>query len=375
MTALVFAFCAAGRLFWPNLLTGDDEAGPSATDPVSSDARSEQEAQPAEPAVEEEVSAALRETAIVETGYLFADGRYIPPPYHIAVSPEGKVYVNGEVLPGEIGFGGARGEYSRPQPMPGRGFGWGRGFAFRPREHRHLQSRLEAEQVVVTFSDAQVVNLPDQTYHFLKSLTDPDPTSEHFRALLAALPAETATRWRAWITGFDVPPDLQARAEEMIGGYEAALAENQAQIRAVRILDTIGYPLTVTGMLLAVIALGHLLMSVPNRMATHPEARRELPRATTISLVLIIAFSAFDLVWTILTAQSGQMREMNPIGSRLVDSPELLIGFKLAATGVGCGLLYALRRHGRAQLASWWLCLVCTVLTFRWLMFNSMFMA
>jgi hypothetical protein len=33
-----------------------------------------------------------------------------------------------------------------------------------------------------------------------------------------------------------------------------------------------------------------------------------------------------------------------------------------------------LRRHYIARLAAWWLCLACTILTFRWLMFNSMFL-
>jgi hypothetical protein len=49
--------------------------------------------------------------------------------------------------------------------------------------------------------------------------------------------------------------------------------------------------------------------------------------------------------------------------------------FKATATLLSCSLLLFLRRHPRAQLASWWLCLVCTLLTFRWLVLNSMFVA
>jgi len=69
------------------------------------------------------------------------------------------------------------------------------------------------------------------------------------------------------------------------------------------------------------------------------------------------------------------MRELNPLASRLISDPEALVAFKVVATLLGCGVLFALRRHSRAQLASWWMCLVCTMLTFRWLMFNSMFIA
>ena len=32
-----------------------------------------------------------------------------------------------------------------------------------------------------------------------------------------------------------------------------------------------------------------------------------------------------------------------------------------------------LRKHYPARLASWWLCLLCTILTFRWLTFNALF--
>lgn len=67
------------------------------------------------------------------------------------------------------------------------------------------------------------------------------------------------------------------------------------------------------------------------------------------------------------------MRELNPLGSRLIDDPVQLSAFKIATTLLCCTLLYALRGHATARTAAWWLCLVCTVLTFRWLVANSLF--
>jgi hypothetical protein len=105
-----------------------------------------------------------------------------------------------------------------------------------------------------------------------------------------------------------------------------------------------------------------------------PSRRRAaLCRATIVSLALIAAFSGLDLVWTLLASGAGQMTELNPIGSHLLRNPLHLSLFKITATVVSCGLLMYLRQHQRAQLATWWMCLVCTVLTFRWLVLNSMF--
>ncbi len=82
--------------------------------------------------------------------------------------------------------------------------------------------------------------------------------------------------------------------------------------------------------------------------------------------------SGLDLIWTLLAGQSGQMRELNPIGRNLIAHPVGLVAFKIIATVIGCVLLYVFRRDRRVAQAAWWLCLTLTVLTFRWLVFNSM---
>jgi hypothetical protein len=150
---------------------------------------------------------------------------------------------------------------------------------------------------------------------------------------------------------------------------------NRSRTIAVHRLQTVAYPLSVTGMLLVVAALGHLLRAHPGTDGDAPVVRPEAIRATVISIALIAVFSLVDLVWTILAVQAGQMRELNPVGRLLIPDPRLLVAFKVSATLVGCGILYRLRRHSRARIAAWWLCLLCTVLLLRWVIFHSMFIA
>ena len=72
--------------------------------------------------------------------------------------------------------------------------------------------------------------------------------------------------------------------------------------------------------------------------------------------------------------QAGSMRELNPLGSGLIADATQLITFKVAVTSLAIALLYWLHQSPLAQRASWWCCLILTLLTARWLTFQSMFM-
>lgn len=220
-----------------------------------------------------------------------------------------------------------------------------------------------------------------QMYALLQSLLELDTQSEYFVEALQvpATPAAKET-WKQWLLEFKPNEAYRQQAGPFLAGQATAQAQNLAQATAVRRFNAVAYPLTMLGMLLSVIAFGHLLMSLPNNDAMRRGASdgaagisREVIRATMISVVLVAVLSSLDLIWTLLASQAGQMLELNPIASHFIHDPLSLIAFKASATLLGCGLLYALRRHSRAQLASWWMCLVCTMLTFRWLVFNSMF--
>lgn len=321
-------------------------------------------------------------TTVVNSGYVFINGHYLSVPYEVTESPDGTgVVINGETVPGELtvgrmqhGFGEGRGPAFRRL----RGADGGNRFGPHRMAARVIAARLADDSVIIAFDDEPLVVFESGLdYPFLKILLDPGRSPDDFQQLRDELSPSPTFRWESWLLEYDMPPELRLRAEAIVAQYDEVLAGNVSENAAVRRYASVGYPLTVLGMVIAVLALGHLLMSSPGKFPTvetsGPSA--EIIRATIVSLVLIAVLSSLDLIWTLLASQAGQMRELNPIGDRLISDPQALIGFKLAATVVGCGLLYAMRKHGRAQIASWWLCLVCTVLTFRWLMFNSMFMA
>jgi hypothetical protein len=69
------------------------------------------------------------------------------------------------------------------------------------------------------------------------------------------------------------------------------------------------------------------------------------------------------------------MHELNPIGSHLVENPRHLAGFKLGITLPSLALIWLLRKYKRAQVAAWWICLVLTFVTLRWLMLSPLFVS
>jgi hypothetical protein len=93
------------------------------------------------------------------------------------------------------------------------------------------------------------------------------------------------------------------------------------------------------------------------------------------SLFFAAVFSSIDLAWTILAVNANAIQELNPLGSHLIENPRHLVGFKVSITFSCLALLWLLRRHKRAQIAAWWICLVLTLITCRWLMIHSLYIS
>lgn len=146
--------------------------------------------------------------------------------------------------------------------------------------------------------------------------------------------------------------------------------------------NKISYPLTLFAMVAVVIAFGHLLSNKPRLDALSsdpsytldPSANLASRKVVLRSLLIFGTLSGIDLVWTLAATATGSMREMNPIGNHLLANPIQLVVFKVIAVSVTITLLYLLHRRPIAQVVSWWGCLVLTLLTARWLTFQSMFM-
>jgi len=173
-----------------------------------------------------------------------------------------------------------------------------------------------------------------------------------------------------------VDPAMDIALNDAIGAEESDISVRPAT-EPVDISETVQYGVNLFGMLAGVVALGSLLSSRPE---TDRRWRELNGSAAGMKLVarcggLIILLGLFDLVCTVMAIQTGMFRELNPIASQLSASPLMIVVFKLVAMGLGVGLLWRLRQYSGAQTAAWWMCLICTLVVFRWLTFQSMFIA
>ncbi len=128
-------------------------------------------------------------------------------------------------------------------------------------------------------------------------------------------------------------------------------------------------------MVIVVFAFGHLLSNKPHVGTDGTDSDSAAGKQVVFrSLVIVGLLSVVDLVWTVVAWQTGSMRELNPLGNRLIENPMQLAVFKLTVVSGSIGLLYWLHQRPIAQLASWWSCLLLTLVTARWLTFNAMFL-
>ena len=337
----------------------------------------------------------------IDGGHVFVGGTYVSGPYIVEHDGEA-ITVNGLTLKtlGSSGVNRQSGNRNlqpatrrsgRPDGPPGRRIEGHRGRpngpggpgAFGGREGRgwedRVQERSSAPQIevrsfkntlryggilVASRVENQVVevSVDIEKVDFARVLLEGGEFEE--RELLRLQPI-----WDEEFTGFQPEGDLRASLVGFQKSFDAITERNVEQNRAQYRLDQAGYPLTVIGMLLGALALGHNL-KWSARGAEGDQAVGFVIKAVG----LILAMSALDLTWTILSSQAGQMREVNPFASDLIKSPVQLIIFKAIATTTSCGILFALKSNPKVQQAAWWMCLVCVLLTFRWVMLNS-FMA
>jgi|GEM_PF-703717 len=232
--------------------------------------------------------------------------------------------------------------------------------------------------VHVAFAEHPIVTLPI-TGGGLELLTALQTNGDDRACLdeaLKRLPADTDSDMILdWIHRFQVTPELNDLVQTTAQFLDDVEHRNTKATSAVSRLRAMSYPMSVVGLLLSVFAFGHVVANKPpSRFAPDaaeltPETREMVNRC----LLLVVALSLLDLIWTILASQANQMTELNPLGREFIQNPALLGTFKFVMTGLGVGLLFALKQHRIAQTAAWWACMILTLLTMRWLTFNSMF--
>lgn len=302
-------------------------------------------------------------------GFLFLDGEYVPLPYHFKNS-DGTITIPGTEL--------SLTEYLRAGSFTER-FATGR-------NRRRLESALEqvglpgngAKAVVALFHDAPPIILNQATHvtELLTLLTDERDSGRVARNRPEYLPEDfPLSRWNRWVEEFRCSSEFSFRAQSYVTRIEHVEKDNEFTNAVSRYAEHSLYPLSVFGMLVVVMSFGHLLSSHPSFDApTAPQTLSPVTeRVICRTLILVFVLSALDLLWTILATRTGSMRELNPVGSRFIQNPLSLTLFKASATALAVGLLYTLRHHLLARKASWWVCLVCTLVAARWVTFNSMF--
>lgn len=321
----------------------------------------------------------------VDQGYLFIDGVHVTAPYQLHVV-DGMLSANGfKLTPGgrtmwtgdftETG-GAEHKEYGRlvSTRYDTRNQHRRRDVAIR-NERRSVdlldlfKTTLEQDGVVVwfdRFGGEYFVNA-DHKGAFAAAAIDSHKMS--VTDALERLGIHTSqAKWIKMFDDYHVPNIDAEKFEEWIERGFAVENMNRNQIAAQARLDNAGYPLTVLGMLIGAIGLGHSLRWSADR--GEPNSQEAIGFFKK-GLLLIAAMSVLDLTWTILMSQAGQMRETNPIAANLISSPWQLVAFKFLVTAGACGILYSLRSHQAVQKATWWMCIVCILLTFRWVMMSS----
>ena len=352
----------------------------------------------------------------IDTGYVILNGHYLPPPY-VLETREDDLWINDQLAvadwfsrqsgmrrrggfggrpthrerppefdgPREPEFGGPRGPRSAGSRGPD--LGGPRGRHMPPSEPRFgfnpLQNILAKNGMFIASDGLRPISL-DETHAAMvvDALISGESHDEKLRQIFdcAPYPMNEAS-WQTVIETFEPSDELIERLGPEIERVQQAILENEAihQAAVASVFwnsKPVKYVITLLAMGLVVAACGTLLNYRPTGRARWSEVDASGDGIPIVvrSVVLLILLGIFDLGCTLVAQQAGGFAELNPLGSQLIENPALLTAFKLTSLFLACGILLALRRYRGAQLASWWMCLLCTVLTFRWLTYNSMFM-
>ncbi|MEM8913371.1 MAG: DUF5658 family protein [Planctomycetota bacterium] len=317
-----------------------------------------------------------------ERGYLFIDGEYIPPPYEVTNSAEG-ISANGIRI--DRAYAGEVESDSGNVGLPPRGrrrWALSAGFAPNGRRGSRVNDRLDRDAFAlrqlamgsVVFltreSRPASIHVQDGRYELLRQIVGLDTVST---SVPANLNTSSREAWNWLTTEYKPTEAFISHAMADIELVETNASDADSVASSANLLANLSYPLTLLGMVGVVLGFGHLLSSRPvseSDAADDPHHHGVINK----SLLIIAVLSLVDLVWTLVASNAGVMRELSPIGSQLIDNPAHLTAFKFSMTATSLSILYCLKRRPIARLASWWCCLLLTLLTARWIVFNSMFL-
>lgn len=258
------------------------------------------------------------------------------------------------------------------------------GSVFKPSE---LMARIERQlfggECIMVFATNIVANIDDEEcMHLIGTLAAADSLHRKIELIVHAdlkgVEHVTTAEWQTALKEFVPDEFLIQQYLEYESEMESidAVSEHEADA-GLQVHDSTRtmYGLSVVGMLLIALSAGTLLGNPPrnsgswSRIVSSPRTLTAMQRC----LVLIAAYSVFDLVATMLALKTGYVEEINPLGVGLILAPAALAAFKVSATCLGTGLLWRLKNYHGAQVATWWLCMILTLVTVRWVTVQSLF--
>lgn len=301
-------------------------------------------------------------TMEIDSGYVFIEGAYVEAPYTLT-KLENIILVN-----------------DRPfEVIDENANSFGRPFGGVRRRILRLEELLVCGGVVASWNEHLPLELIDERSElFLKAASqNPKERRENLSKFFESLAPEDDRQFLSqWLRDAQFPQHFCDRARQSLRDIEESRLVTEQRVSGEQNLSRYAYSLSMAGMIVVVLAVGHLFSFNPALARILPEESKQfhLPRAVYYSVALIVAMSLLDLTWTLMASSVGLMNELNPVGSRLIGNPDALIAFKAVATLIAAAVLISLRDRRSAQIASWWLCIVCTLVSARWLIFNSMYM-
>ena len=316
----------------------------------------------------------------IDDGFVIVKGEYLPPPYIVKKQGD-RLFINGHFVPlkpfgkgsRERGGkeGGARRSPRRSQQQA------------RPYTLARIEQHLSASALLIVLDDETADWIePYQAIPILDVLLSDATSANKVESLANARVSWIAPeQWTDIVESFTPTTELADRVRPLAEKFRKQMAEDQAASK--RLISRSLLSSAPGRYLVTLVAMGLVVAAFGNLLSHHPERgvrwRDVDPNGDGVGMVkrnvtLLILLGVFDLACTAVAEQAGGFLELNPLGSRMTGEPLALAAFKITTLIFACGILLTLRNYRAAQAASWWMCLVVTVVALRWLTYNSMFL-
>ncbi len=311
----------------------------------------------------EEKRASTSSSIDIHSGFFIFEGRYVPPPYSFQ-SEHGTVYVNG-----------LRVTQRRPGPFSRRPVNM-----YRPNRGPmrlgtvRIEQHLREDGLLICTQKGSTVLVPAyQAVSILEILLANESSETKVQKLLQTDTRQISSeQWASLIETFAGTEELSDRIQAL-KQYQAELSKDDSDFH----LHWLMHPmLTFSGFILAVLALGTLISCRPTVLpSSQATVLSEGSCRQVIWLIILIAvLNLYDLACTLSASSMGGLWELNPFASPIIHKSSVVVVFKLGLTVGAVILLLMTRRHRLAQIGSWWIGVLYTVLILRWTTFNTMFM-